>query len=75
MLDEFLELRTFESFPGLRGVLRDLVDGIAAGPADLVVAFSTPALQTVLRKVKAKPAVFGIVADGQQLTVPIGASQ
>ena len=29
LLDEFLELRTFESFPGLRGVLHDLVDGLA----------------------------------------------
>ena len=27
LLDEFLELRTFESFPGLRRVLRDLVGG------------------------------------------------
>lgn len=30
LLDEFLELRTFESFPGLRSVLHDLVDGLAA---------------------------------------------
>jgi Winged helix-turn-helix DNA-binding len=30
LLDEFLELRTFESFPGLRGVLHDLVDGLSA---------------------------------------------
>jgi hypothetical protein len=30
LLDEFLELRTFESFPGLRRVLHDLVDGVAA---------------------------------------------
>src|SRR5919204_2290217 len=29
LLDEFLELRTFESFPGLRRVLYDFVDGIA----------------------------------------------
>jgi hypothetical protein len=29
LLDEFLELRTFESFPGLRTVLRDLVSGLA----------------------------------------------
>ena len=29
-LDEFLELRTFESFPGLRRVLHDCVDGLAA---------------------------------------------
>lgn len=30
LLDEFLELRTFESFPGLRRVLYELVDGLAA---------------------------------------------
>jgi hypothetical protein len=29
LLDEFLELRTFESFPGLRSVLRDLVTALA----------------------------------------------
>jgi hypothetical protein len=30
LLDEFLELRTFESFPGLRRVLHDAIDGLAA---------------------------------------------
>ena len=30
LLDEFLELRTFESFPGLRRVLYELVDGLSA---------------------------------------------
>ena len=30
LLDEFLEIRTFESFPGLRTVLRDLTAAIAA---------------------------------------------
>ena len=30
LLDEFLELRTFESFPGLRGVLRDLIGALAS---------------------------------------------
>ena len=30
LLDEFLELRTFESFPGLRTVLRDLVTALAS---------------------------------------------
>src|SRR6476646_330730 len=30
LLDEFLELRTFESFPGLRRVLHDCMDGLAA---------------------------------------------
>ena len=31
LLDEFLELRTFESFPGLRRVLHELMDGLASG--------------------------------------------
>jgi hypothetical protein len=30
LLDEFLEMRTFESFPGLRRVLHDLVDGLTS---------------------------------------------
>jgi len=30
LLDEFLELRTFESFPGLRRVLREFVDSLAS---------------------------------------------
>jgi len=30
LLDEFLELRTFESFPGLRSVLRDLIGALSA---------------------------------------------
>ena len=30
LLDEFLELRTFESFPGLRRVLHDAIDGLSA---------------------------------------------
>lgn len=29
LLDEFLELRTFESFPGLRAVLKDLIGALA----------------------------------------------
>jgi hypothetical protein len=32
LLDEVLELRTFESFPGLRSVQRDLFQGLAASP-------------------------------------------
>src|SRR5215212_6412558 len=30
LLDEFLELRTFESFPGLRRVQSEFIDGVAA---------------------------------------------
>jgi hypothetical protein len=32
LLDEVLELRTFESFPGLRHVLRDLLEALSASP-------------------------------------------
>lgn len=37
LFDEFLELRTFESFPGLRRVLHDFVDAIAASPNRFVL--------------------------------------
>lgn len=37
LLDEFLELRTFESFPGLRHVLRDLTEGLAKSPNRFVL--------------------------------------
>jgi hypothetical protein len=37
LLDEFLELRTFESFPGLRTVLRDLIGALAASPNHFVL--------------------------------------
>lgn len=37
LLDEFLELRTFESFPGLRRVLHELVEGISASGSRFVL--------------------------------------
>jgi len=37
MLDDVLELRTFESFPGLRHVLRDLLEALAASPNRFVL--------------------------------------
>jgi hypothetical protein len=37
LLDEVLELRTFESFPGLRHVLRDLIEALAASPNRFVL--------------------------------------
>jgi hypothetical protein len=37
LLDEFLELRTFESFPGLRRVLQELIDGLSASPNRFVL--------------------------------------
>ena len=37
LLDEVLELRTFESFPGLRHVLRDLVESLSGSPNRFVL--------------------------------------
>jgi hypothetical protein len=37
LLDEVLELRTFESFPGLRHVLRDLIEAMSASPNRFVL--------------------------------------
>ncbi|NOT46115.1 MAG: helix-turn-helix transcriptional regulator [Acidobacteria bacterium] len=38
LLDEALDLKTFESFPGLRHVLRDLVRALAASPNRFVLS-------------------------------------
>ena len=38
LLDEVLELRTFESFPGLRHVLRELLEGLAGSPNRFVLS-------------------------------------
>jgi hypothetical protein len=37
LLDEVFELRTFESFPGLRHVLRDLLESLSASPNRFVL--------------------------------------
>ena len=37
LLDEVLELRTFESFPGLRHVLRDLLEALSGSPNRFVM--------------------------------------
>ena len=37
LLDEVLELRTFESFPGLRHVLRELIESLSASPNRFVL--------------------------------------
>jgi hypothetical protein len=37
LLDEVLECRTFESFPGLRSVLRDLIDALSVSPNRFVL--------------------------------------
>src|SRR5947208_5561122 len=55
VLDEFLELRTFESFPGLRRVLHDFVDGLAASGNRIVLTsrYTARALR-LLRDVSAR---------------------
>ena len=37
VLDEVLELRTFESFPGLRHVLRELIESLSTSPNRFVL--------------------------------------
>ena len=37
LIDEMLELRTFESFPGLRGVLRELIDTLSSSTNHFVL--------------------------------------
>jgi hypothetical protein len=38
LLDEILDVRTFENFPGLRHVLRDVIARLSASPAGFVLA-------------------------------------
>ena len=59
LLDEFLELRTFESFPGLRSVLRDLLAALAASGNRFVVTSRYTA--RALRLLRDAPAQFEIV--------------
>ena len=55
LLDEFLELRTFESFPGLRGVLRDLIGALAAsGNRFVLTSRYTARAQRLLRDAPAQ---------------------
>jgi hypothetical protein len=59
LLDEFLELRTFESFPGLRRVLHDFADGIAASNNRFVL--SSRYTSRTLRLLKDRPARFEVI--------------
>src|SRR5215831_10086474 len=59
LLDEFLELRTFESFPGLRSVLHDLVDGLAESPNRFVLSSRYTA--RALRLLRDRSARFEII--------------
>jgi hypothetical protein len=59
LLDEFLELRTFESFPGLRRVLHDLVDALAASGNRFVLSSRYSA--RALRLLRDRPARFEVI--------------
>jgi hypothetical protein len=59
LLDEFLELRTFESFPGLRSVLRDLVAALASSGNRFVL--TTRYTARALRLLRDAPAQFEII--------------
>jgi hypothetical protein len=59
LLDEFLELRTFESFPGLRTVLRDLTSALASSGNRFVLTSRYSA--RALRLLRDAPARFEII--------------
>jgi hypothetical protein len=59
LLDEFLELRTFESFPGLRTVLKDLVGAMASSGNRFVL--STRFVARAHRLLRDAPAQFEII--------------
>jgi hypothetical protein len=60
LLDEFLELRTFESFPGLRSVLRDLLAALStSGNRFVLTSRYTARAHRLLRDA---PAPFEIIA-------------
>jgi hypothetical protein len=59
LLDEFLELRTFESFPGLRRALHDLIDRLAASPNRFVLTSRYSA--RVLRLLRDRSARFEVI--------------
>jgi hypothetical protein len=74
LLDEFLELRTFESFPGLRSVLRDLIGALAQSGNRFVLTSRYPTrAQRLLRDA---PSQFEIIhvaplsADEIRATLP-----
>src|SRR5262245_54034912 len=59
LLDEFLELRTFESFPGLRSVLRDLLGALASSGNRFVL--TTRYAARAHRLLRDAPAQFEII--------------
>jgi hypothetical protein len=59
LLDEFLELRTFESFPGLRSVLRDLISALGSSGNRFVL--TTRYIARAHRLLRDAPARFEII--------------
>jgi len=59
LLDEFLDVRTFESFPGLRHVQRELIERLAASPAGFVLSSRFTA--RVHRLLRDAPARFEVI--------------
>ena len=59
LLDEFLDVRTFESFPGLRHVQRDVVARLAVSPSRFVLA--SRFTSRVHRLLRDAPARFEVV--------------
>ena len=68
LLDEFLELRTFESFPGLRTVLRDLLAALASSGNRFLL--TTRYAARALRLLRDAPSQFEIIHVG-----PLSASE
>ena len=59
LLDEFLELRTFESFPGLRRVLHELVGALSASPNRFIL--SSRYTNRTLRLLRDRSARFEVI--------------
>ena len=59
LIDEFLELRTFESFPGLRSVLRDLLSALASSGNRFVL--TTRYIARAHRLLRDAPSQFEII--------------
>ena len=72
LLDEFLELRTFESFPGLRTVLHDLIEALSASGNRFVLTSRYPA--RAMRLLRQAPSVFDVIDVTPLSTVEIRAT-
>jgi hypothetical protein len=72
LIDEFLELRTFESFPGLRSVLRDLLAALATSGNRFVL--TTRYMARAHRLLRDAPAQFEIVHAAPLTTAEVRAT-